>query len=379
MSRPGRVDTLVTLVAVLVTGLALVRITASGGPWPSAACVVAGCAAVLLRHRHPPAVWAATTAGVVLVGQADPAWVSLGALSQLALLHLVSTARLRAWAVAAVVTVLVFCLPPLLDGAGIAVEADVAAMIAWTAGAVGVGHAVRSRRDYVLAVEDRARRAEQMREAVARRRVVEERLRIARELHDVVGHHVAVITVHAGLARRTLRTDLARSEDALVETENAARAVLREMAGILRLLRADDVDADTPAPGLERVGDLVEAVRRGGVEVEARLDGGHVPDLVSVTGYRVAQEALTNAARHGTGRVELAVRRGPGTVVVEVVNPVADAAPSRTGGHGLVGMRERVDAVGGCLEARRDGAAFRVRATLPLESGCADPDGEDVR
>ncbi|QFZ20614.1 sensor histidine kinase [Saccharothrix syringae] len=379
MSRSGRVDTLVTLVAVLVTGLALVRITASGGPWPSAACVVAGCAAVLLRHRHPPAAWAATTAGVVLVGQADPAWVSLGALSQLALLHLVSTARRRGWAVTAVVTALVFCLPPLLNGPGIAVEADVAAMIAWTAGAVGVGHAVRSRRDYVLAVEDRARRAEQMREAVARRRVVEERLRIARELHDVVGHHVAVITVHAGLARRTLRTDPARSEDALVETENAARAVLREMAGILRLLRADDVDADTPAPGLERVGNLVDAVRRGGVEVDARLDGGQVPDLVSVTGYRVAQEALTNAARHGTGRVELAVRRAPGTVVVEVVNPVADAAPSRTGGHGLVGMRERVDAVGGCLEAGRDGAVFRVRATLPLESGCPDPDGEDVR
>ncbi|SDG70564.1 Signal transduction histidine kinase [Lentzea fradiae] len=377
MSRFSRVDTVVTLVAVLVTGLALVRIIAAGGPWPSAAFVVAGFAAVLLRHRHPPTVWAATTAGAALVGHADPAWVSLGALSQLALLHLVSTARRRRWVVAAVVTALVFCLPSLLGGAGAAVEADVAAMVAWTAGAVGVGHAVRSRRDYVLAVEDRALRAEQLREEVARRRVVEERLRIARELHDVVGHHVAVITVHAGLARRTLRTDLARSEDALVETESAARAVLREMAGILRLLRADDVDTATPVPGLERVEDLVEAVRRGGVEVVARLDDGQVPDLVSVTGYRVVQEALTNAARHGTGRVELSVRRLSDTVVVEAVNPVSDATPSRTGGYGLVGMRERVDAIGGQLEAGRDGAAFRVRATLPVGRGSSGRSGDE--
>lgn len=377
MSRFSRIDTVVTLVAVLVTGLALVRLTAAGGPWPSAAFVVAGCTAVLLRHRHPPTMWAVTTAGVALIGQADPAWVSLGAFSQLTLLHLVSTAAQRRWAVAAVITALVFCLPLLLDGGGGAVEADVAAMIAWTAGAVGVGHAVRSRRDYVLAVEDRALQAEQLREAVARRRVVEERLRIARELHDVVGHHVAVITVHAGLARRMLRTDLGRSEDALVETESAARAVLREMAGILRLLRADDVDTGTPAPGLERVGDLVEAVRRGGVEVLARLDDGQVPDLVSVTGYRVVQEALTNAARHGTGRVELSVRRMSDAVVVEAVNPVADATPSRTSGYGLMGMRERVNAIGGHVEAGRDGALFRLRATLPVGRGSSDRSGDE--
>lgn len=372
MSRFGRVDTLVTVVAVLVTGLTLVQAVASGGPWPSAACTLAGCAAVLLRHRHPLAVVTVTTAGVLVVGQADPSWVSLGAMSQLALLHLVSTARRRVWVVAAVATALAFCLPLVLRGPGSGVGANVAAMIAWTTGAVAVGHAVRSRRDYVLAVQDRARRAEQMREAVARRRVVEERLRIARELHDVVGHHVAVINVHAGLARRTLRTDPDRSEHALVETETAARAVLREMAGILRVLRADGDDTDTAAPGLDRVIDLVEAVRRGGVEVEARLDHEDVPDLVSVTGYRVVQEALTNAARHGRGRAALTVRRTPEAVVVEVVNPVADAATSEGGGYGLVGMRERVAAVSGRLEVGRDGDVFRVRATLPVDAASAE-------
>ena len=106
MSRFGRVDTLVTVVAVLVTGLTLVQSVASGGPWLSAACTVAGCAAVLLRHRHPLAVVTVTTAGVLVVGQADPSWVSLAAMSQLALLHLVSTARKRVWLVAAVATAL---------------------------------------------------------------------------------------------------------------------------------------------------------------------------------------------------------------------------------------------------------------------------------
>ncbi|MEU8821229.1 histidine kinase [Actinoplanes sp. NPDC048796] len=233
----------------------------------------------------------------------------------------------------------------------------------WTLGAAGSGAAIRSRQQYIAAIEERARWAVETREAEAQRRVAEERLRIARDLHDVVGHQVAVIKLHTGLARRTLRADADRAEAALREAEAATGTVLREMAGMLRVLR----ETDEPPAGLAGVEDLVATLRAGGMDIAVEREGdpGRVPDLAGMTAYRVVQELLTNARKHGHGPVELAVRIGGGSLVVEVSNPVA-ATAAGTPGYGLIGMRERVAAAGGHLSADRRGTMFRATVELPL-------------
>lgn len=246
------------------------------------------------------------------------------------------------------------------------------AILAWIGMATAVGDATRIRRAYIAAVEERAHRAEQTREEEARRRVAEERLRIARDLHDAVAHHIAVVNLHAGLAGHTLRTQPDQAETSLVHVREAAQTVLDELATILSVLRqTDDDDAPTdPVRGLSRLTDLLDSLAAAGHRVQHRQVGTRrpLPEAIDQAAYRIVQEALTNAHKHGVDdTADLRIEYRPDTVVLEITNPtVPSAGRPETPGHGLTGMRERATAVGGTLTAEPAGVTrFRVHAELP--------------
>ncbi|MFC1432611.1 sensor histidine kinase [Streptacidiphilus sp. N1-3] len=257
----------------------------------------------------------------------------------------------------------------------------------WTALAVAVGEAVRNRRAFVAAIEERARRAEHTREEEARRRVAEERMRIARELHDIVGHHIALINVQAGVASHVLDTQPEQARQALAHVREAGRSALAELSATVAVLRQGD-ESDTPhepVPGLDGLPALLETFGRAGLQVSREDEGvpRRLPTTVDLTAYRVVQESLTNVRKHaGTSvaRLRLAYRRDELHIEVEDDGPgpsrdAADRDPSARDrergaegtGHGLIGMRERAASVGGSFRAGPgpDGG-FRVCVDLPL-------------
>jgi signal transduction histidine kinase len=227
------------------------------------------------------------------------------------------------------------------------------------------------------AVEELRLREEQHRRDLARQAVLEERARIARELHDVVAHHMSVIAMQAEAAPYKIPDlpDAARQTFGVVR--DAAREALTETRRVVGLLRADDESAErAPQPGLERLDDLVGAARRSGLAVATAVVGMPRPlnAGVDLSAYRIVQESLSNASRYAPGsRVHVEVRYGTGTLVVSITDDGARSTPeeSQGGGHGLVGMRERVAMLGGRIEAGpRDDAGWSVVAELPY----GDPD-----
>ena len=239
-----------------------------------------------------------------------------------------------------------------------------------------LGNYVGSRRAYTAELEAKNRLLEQAQRDLADRAVTEERLRIARELHDVVAHTMSVVAVHAGTGRMVAGDDPAAARRALVTIEAATRSALLEMRGLLGVLRGGDGDrggALSPAPGLVDLDALVADVVRSGVTVEMRVEGerSDVPPGVDLSAYRIVQEALTNVIKHaGRARVTVAVRYAPDAVTVQVDDdgPAGGtpALPPDAGGHGLAGMRERVAMYAGHLEAGPGPAGgYRVTARLP--------------
>jgi signal transduction histidine kinase len=246
--------------------------------------------------------------------------------------------------------------------------------IAWIGMAVALGYALRTRRAYITAVEERALRAERTREEEAGRRVAEERLRIARELHDVVAHHIALISVQAGVATHLLRSQPDDAAIALGHVRKASRSVLDELSTLLGVLRQpEDTGAPTePTPGLDRLDELVDRFVTAGLKVDVVTSGRPRPlsAAADLAAYRIVQESLTNAQKHGAGgdaRVRLA--HDLDALHIEVHNrgghPSSLESPP-SGGHGILGMTERATSLGVTLRAvaEPDGA-FRVTATLP--------------
>jgi signal transduction histidine kinase len=247
--------------------------------------------------------------------------------------------------------------------------------VGWAAAAVFLGDAMRSRRGYLVALEERARHLEQSREEEARRRVAEERLRIAQDLHDSVAHTMATINVQAGVAAHVIDRHPERARDALVVIQQASREVLDELAALLGLLRVDsrgdDGDTLAPTPGPEQLDMLVESARRSGLNVTLRVerDLGAVPQPVGVAVYRIVQESLTNTIRHAgpgaTATVTIANDAGGG-LAVEIADDGAGANGAGGTGVGIVGMRERAQATGGALDAgARPGGGWVVRGLWP--------------
>jgi signal transduction histidine kinase len=225
--------------------------------------------------------------------------------------------------------------------------------------------AVRGRQ---LRAEALAARAELL-EHRASEAVLEERARIARELHDLVAHNVSVMVVQAGAERHALAPEQAATRDTLQSIESTGRQALVEARRLLGMLRREGEDGELqPQPGLARLGELIGQVSRAGLPVELTTEGEPValPPGIDLCAYRIVQEALTNSLKHaGPARASVAVRYAPRTLELEVRDTGA-GAPAGGGGHGLVGMRERVALYGGELEAGPCDGGFGVRARLPL-------------
>ncbi|MFC6094627.1 sensor histidine kinase [Saccharothrix lopnurensis] len=221
-------------------------------------------------------------------------------------------------------------------------------------------------------LEHRAEQLRRSQEQNTRGALVAERMRIARDLHDVVAHHVSVMGIQAGAARRVLDTDRELARSALLMVEQTARGSIAELRGLLGVLRAEPTAEDAPdgeLAALDRLPDLVATARSAGLEVAHQTYGEPrpVPDGVALSAYRVVQEALTNVVKHAAARrVDVRVRYLDRALEVEIADDGRGPVPATTPGFGLVGMRERVAVHGGQLEARpRKGKGYLVRATLP--------------
>lgn len=245
------------------------------------------------------------------------------------------------------------------------------AAFAWAGMAAAVGGTVRTWRDYLAATEERAIRAEASKEEEARRQVAEERLRIARELHDVIAHHIALINVQAGVASHVLRSQPDQADQALGHIREAGRTVLDELGSLLYVLRQSGAEAPPtePVPGLFRLGQLLETMAAAGLRIQHRQAGTPrpLPVATDLAAYRIIQEGLTNAQKHGAGGARLLVDYGRDAVRIEIRNAVPTRASAAGTGNGLTGMRERAEAVGGSLTAEPGPAGtFRLDARLPL-------------
>jgi signal transduction histidine kinase len=233
------------------------------------------------------------------------------------------------------------------------------AFVAWV-----IGDYMRSRRQFLVDMLDRHRKE---REHAAE----EERLRIARELHDVVAHNVSLMAIQAGAAR----VSGASSPAALQSIETTARDTLAELNRLLGVLRKDpDGAARAPQPGLAQVDTLVQPARQAGLDVSVKVSGEQrpLPAALDLSAYRIVQEAITNVLKHAhASRVEVGIDYGPDALVLSISDNGngADAAPAASSGHGLIGMRERVDLFGGDLNTASSSlGGFTVRATLPVKT-----------
>ncbi len=334
-------------------------------------------APLLFAARWPLAAWRVSSAGMLLMvfvrhGEGFMPWPVTAILSMIVILFFAgvgadrqTTLGIGAVTIAGVLTPAVLFGMPGWFGTILAGLAAVA---------LAFGDAVGGRHS---AVEELRRREEQHRQDLARQAVLEERARIARELHDVVAHHMSVIAMQAEAAPYRIPDlpDAARQTFGTVR--DAAREALTETRRVVGLLRADDEDAErAPQPGLDRLDDLVAAARRSGLSVELVVAGVPRPlnAGVDLSAYRIVQESLSNASRHAPGSsVRVEIRYGPRTLTVSVADDGARGAleEPQGGGHGLVGMRERVTMLGGSLTAGpRDEGGWSVAAELPY----GDPD-----
>jgi signal transduction histidine kinase len=237
-----------------------------------------------------------------------------------------------------------------------------------------LGVAVRSRRDREQDLTARTAELQREREENARRAVLEERVRIARELHDVVAHHVSVMGVQAGAARRVMARQPEKAEAVLSSIEASSRQAVVELHRLLGFLRRpDQPDELAPQPDLAQIPELVAQAGQGGLSVKLSIDGEPrpLPQTLEVSAYRVIQEALTNALKHsGSSTASLRLVYKPDHLEVEVRDDGdgrVGKAQDNTGGHGLLGMRERVGLHGGHLSAGQTHDGFAVRATFPLD------------
>ncbi|MGO9178749.1 MAG: sensor histidine kinase [Candidatus Limnocylindrales bacterium] len=366
-------------VALLVAGLRNVSgpLTAvAAGPLTpvSAILILAQTLPLAVRRRYPVPVLIVAGVGIGLysaLGYAE----SGGNYGVLVALYTVAANSTRRTAtLAAVLTALGILLTfenymqhdPHVAGQLLLVYTEYA--VAWVVGTYLQGH-----RQDVLALQERAARLEREREERARLAVAEERARIARELHDVVAHHVSVMVVQAGAARRVAATDPPAAREAMAAVESAGRTALTEMRRMLEVLRADEPDLQ-PEPSLARVESLVARVRAAGLPVELQVEGERpaVPAGPDLAAYRIIQEALTNVVKHaGKASASVRIAYTPDRVEVEVTDDGRGAAAhldAEPGGRGLVGMRERALLYGGTLEAGpRPSGGYRVHAAFPIE------------
>jgi signal transduction histidine kinase len=329
---------------------------------------------LVARRRAPLTVFAMTAAASVVYQALDyPPGPPIGATVALFFLALTPQAtRAPRWGVAAAVGTMF-----VLHLGAVAVAQDklptvplLFGTLVW-GGAWVLGDRLRMRRARIAELEERALRAEREAERERRLAAAEERTRIARDLHDSAGHAINVILVQAGAARLLGERDPDGSRAAIETIEEVARETLGEIDHLVRVLREDELGEDRavePPPGFAALETLAERHRSTGLDVGVRAQGSRrpLPPAVDQAAYRIVQEALTNAAKHGAGRAEVDVTFGAHSLELAVRNPVAPGASTDGSGHGIVGMRERAVLLGGTLDAGAANGVFRVTARLPL-------------
>jgi signal transduction histidine kinase len=377
--RPGILVDVALAAAALVGSIAQlshggVAGAVTGGSkldWPGA--VLAACSAVpLVAWRSAPRlVFVFTAAAVVLLAALGyPLPVALGPAVALYLLA-ASRGEDDPWTRRETGTVVALFIAylgasALGDGdlpGGEALHTGLAWAVAWFA-----GERTHLRHEHVAELRERALRAEREAERERRLAVAEERARIARDLHDAAGHAINVIALRAGTAR--MRRDPGRSQAALEAIEELARKTVAEIDQIVGALR----DRSSPngavemPPGLASLDTLVAGHAAAGMDVSVATEGTprELEGASDQAAYRILQEALTNAARHGTGAARVELRFGEAALDVTVTNDVSgEPAPRSSGGHGLIGMRERAALLGGAVDVERSDGSFCVRAQLP--------------
>jgi len=376
---PGWVDTvLAVLAAVLAVAVLVNADRAAIDPRLHAASALAivvtavGAAGAGLRRRRPLLGLGLVAAAAIVVSAGSYFTGVLPYLTMLALYSVAAygTRREAVIGLAAVVGSFIA-----LRGVGVPDLAvtDVATSTVICVAAIAVGDAVRQRRahqkDLLAAAEARA-------EVASRQAVVEERLRIARELHDVVAHSMSLIAVQAGVGAHLLRRDPEAAERALLVIADTSRRALSQTRSVVGQLRSDD-DGSTSLPGLVSLEAMVREVREAGLSVVVEVEGAsrELPAMVDLAAYRVVQEALTNAVKHAPDRpVTVRISYRPAALLVDVgaAGSGSAVAAEPAPGFGLIGLRERTRAVGGTLAAGPTaGGGFRVVADLPTEPAAA--------
>jgi signal transduction histidine kinase len=344
--------------------------------WPGLVLSAASCLALFRRRRHPVPVLAVVTALTLAVGAAG---YLLTALLMGPLMTALYSVGLRAGRTvsrnaALLVTAALVLTTLFLGPQGHPVMLGVVNPAALVLLSTLLGSYVAVRRAYAA---ERVRQEEQAREDEARRRVVQERIRIARELHDVVAHHLALANAQAGTAVHLYHSHPAETYEMLTALSETTAAALRELKATVGVLRqdggAETEDDRAPAPGLSRLPDLTAACATAGLDVAVTVEGEPQPlsPGTDLTAFRIVQEALTNITKHaGTRRADLRLAYLAHALTLTITNdtqePPAAVEPAGRG-FGLIGMRERAQSVGGTLTAGpRPGGGFQVTCTLPL-------------
>jgi signal transduction histidine kinase len=348
--------------------------------------VVAAGLALFWRRRWPLAVLALTV--VLTAAYAAAGFVPGAALVAVDIaLYSVARSEPRTTAVAAgAVTAVTLFVASGLGGPFGWLGGTNTVMVVCVIAAVAIGMAVAARHQVFVTMQERAERAERDREDEARRRVDAERLRIARELHDVVAHTMSMINIQAGVAAHVLDERPEQAAQALSAIKEASREGLRELRAVLNVLRKVEESEDTaPAPRLDQLTALVDATNQAGIRTSIQFEGprpASLPSGIELAAYRIVQESLTNVLRHaGPGAcASVTVSFQPGRLVLDVIDdgkPALVTAGSGAGagaGAGIPGMRERAAAFGGTVSAGpRDVGGWRVRAVLEVQG-----DGDHV-
>ena len=371
-SRPGLAGAALPLLLAFA-GLIEVSLAPPDAPGAAILAVLFSSLPLAWREAAPALVVAIGAGGLVVAASVGSpaglpllAWLAAG----VGIYSLGEHGSTRELAVGGVIAVPAYASVGVIEGdAG-----HVAAGAVVTLGALAVGRAVRVMGLETDVLEARASELEREQDERARLAVAEERERIARELHDVIGHSISVMGVQAGAVRRVLDPGLERERETLLAVERTGRDAVTEMRRLLALLRSDDAVPAESLPTLGRTAELVSDMRRAGLEVELELDGDldGLPPGRALAGYRILQEPLTNALKHAPGaQVRMSVVRSPTSVEIEVLQHQAVPGPvDANGGQGLVGMRERVALYGGELTVGpAAGGGYEVRALLPLQGG----------
>jgi signal transduction histidine kinase len=377
--RQAWVDVLLALfvAAAAIVGTQL-AVHAGGGEGPidppAYLLLLAGASSLALRNRYPVAALltvAATTVPYVWLGYPGGFYtLAVG----VAIWAAVSHGHRLAAAAVGIGLVGVMAGAVVVVASGHVGDADAPIWFGgWLVASFVLGEVSRSRREYLEQVEQRAMDAERTREEEARRRAGEERMRIARELHDVLAHNISMINVQAGVAVHLLDRQPEQARTALIAINDASKEALRELRATLGVLRGvDEADPRAPAPGLARLDDLVASASAAGLDVKVATTGNQrpLPPGTDLAAYRIIQESLTNVARHARAHeVAISIDYGAREVTITVDDDGDGPPPGNAlrAGNGLTGMRERASTAGGQLETGpRPEGGFRVRARLPM-------------